>query len=153
MAYCVRADIEDVYGVENVKVWADLDNDGDEAKITARITKALARSYAKMNDYLRGGPYNLPLANAALAIPDTAIDINATLAGIWLYEKRGHEDILDTGRPLHRYSSLKTQAFADLRNIRFGVLNLDAVRSETTTTPQAIADDYDEETTTEDNLS
>jgi hypothetical protein len=99
-AYASRSDIESLYGVDNVKIWADLQNEADENLIANRVADALTYAAAEINDRLPGytlsGTYPMVRLNAARQ------------AGIWLYESRGVKDILDEeGR--HRLSYHKKQ--------------------------------------------
>jgi len=88
MAYAARSDVEDVFGVSNVSTWADLDNDEDSDKITARITRALTWAEAYIDGRLLNGPYGIPFSSA----PTVITDATATFAGVWLYEGRGVDD-------------------------------------------------------------
>ena len=123
MSYCARADIESVFGVENVKQWADLDNDEVSTKIAARITAAIAYAQAEVDDRLRGGPYTPPLDEPP---PSVITDIAAKLAGVWMYENRGVRDYNpDTGEAEHRLTFQKDDAEKKLREIRVGLRRLD----------------------------
>jgi hypothetical protein len=104
MGYCDRGDIEDIFGIENVKVWADLDNDHDVVKIAARIVVAIDKATEWIDDHLRDSIYTIPLvAEDGGNLPATVIDMCATRAGVWLYEARGVQDFdSETGTPLHR---------------------------------------------------
>ena len=52
--YCVRADVEAVYGTGNVAKWADLNNNGSAGEITARIAWAITAASNEIDDMLRG---------------------------------------------------------------------------------------------------
>ena len=85
MAYILRTDIEDIFGKENVKKWADLDSAGVTADITARITRAITAAEDRVNSRLRNGPYTIPFGS-----PESIIqEITAKFAGLWLYNTRG----------------------------------------------------------------
>jgi len=45
MAYCERADVEDIFGIGNIKVWADLDNEQIAATVWAAETTYAAGVY------------------------------------------------------------------------------------------------------------
>lgn len=138
MSYCTRSDIEDLFGPVNVAKWADLDNDQTAAAITARIERAIVVSSAKINDRLRGGPYLLPIVGD----PPTLVNLCASLAGLWLYESRGVQDFSpETGVPMHRLRWFSEQAEKTLRDLRAGVLRLDATLAGYGTTAPIVVND------------
>lgn len=96
VAYCERSDVEAVYGVENVKKWADLDNDVDPVKIEARITWARCLASERINVRLASSPYDVPFLEP---FPDVLVDITARLSGLLLHDSRGVEDLDAEGRP------------------------------------------------------
>lgn len=121
MAYCVKADIEAVYGATNVAKWADLDNDADAVKIAARIAAAITYAEAYLNSALYGSRYQVPFTTA----PTIIVDMCAKSAGLWLYESRGAQDVSpDTGQPVHRLAFLKSEIHHKLRAIKSGGLPL-----------------------------
>lgn len=133
MAYIVRADIEAIFGVSNIDVWADLNNNDNAGEITARITAAITRAEAMVDDRLRGGPYTVPFTGT---IPETIKDVTARLAGVWLYESRRIEDAEDdeVGRaPYHQKVAEKT-----LSDIAAGKIRLDVATR--TLYPQIVED-------------
>jgi hypothetical protein len=77
-----RALLDVVFGAKNIQAWADLDNDKDEQSIQARIDYALVWAPAYLTTILN-----------QRAVPDLSgvvlEDLQARLAGIWLYESRG----------------------------------------------------------------
>jgi len=126
--YCTRAGIEDVFGVENVKVWADLDCDADATKIANRITRAIAVASAQIDDSVRGTPHTLPLADASGTTPTTVADMAAQLAGVWLYESRGvHDFNPQTGQIAHRLAYQRSNVAKWLQAVRAGQVKLDAI--------------------------
>ncbi len=137
MAYIVRADIEDIFEQENVKTWADLNNDGVSVNITARIATALTYGEDIVNDALRGGVFTIPFVEPVVS---TITRITATLAGIWLYEQRGTADIdPDTDEPRHMFSGKKKEAMRELKEIHDGVTRLDLAH--TCLVPAVVSDD------------
>jgi hypothetical protein len=130
--YIEQSDIEDVFGASNVSKWADLDNDGDETAITARIDKAIAWAENEINSRLREGPYVLPLANDESDVPLEIVDVAANLAGVWLYENRGVQDFdPESGQSVHRLEWNRARAEKTLKEILAGVRVLDAVKHNT----------------------
>ena len=126
MAYCTKSDIENVFGVENVKTWSDLDNSGSAD--TTRITQAIAVADDRIDDVARVIDYTVPLANASGSTPDTVKDLSATFAGIWLYEARGSQDYNpQTGEVLHRLEFKRDRSEMVLDNLRTGRIRIDAL--------------------------
>lgn len=142
MAYCVRTDIETLFGVSNVTSWADLDNDQDAGNITARITAAIATSDDFIDSYLRDGPYGLPLADDADAVPVLIRDISARLAGTNLYSARGILDYDEQGEPENRLQWHREQAIENLQRIKDRTLNLDvAAKAVQRTVPTVVKEE------------
>lgn len=139
MAYCVRTDIETLFGVNNVTSWADLDNDANATKITARITAAIVTADDFIDSYLRNGPYALPLANDADTVPVLVRDISVRLAGANLYSARGVTDYNADGDPEDRMQHHRDLAESRLQLIKNRTLNLDvAAKAVQRTVPTVI---------------
>lgn len=134
--YCTRADIEDLFGAVNVAKWADLDSGQDADTIAARIVRAIAVASARIDDRLRDGPYVLPINGD----PPTLVNLCASLAGLWLYESRGVQDVsAETGMPMHRLRWFSEQAEKTLKDLRAGVLRLNvALQGYGTTAPMVV---------------
>lgn len=126
--YCTRAQIEAVFGKTNVLLWADLDNDADAAKITARINDAIAVASEDIDDVARCWEYGTPLTTKDTAeTPRGIIDLAANLAGIWLYEARGSVDFNErSGAPYHRLAFKLRRSRRILEEIRTGKRKLNA---------------------------
>ena len=122
MAYIVKADVESIFGIDNVKTWADLDNDQVQSKIDARVTASITTAEAMCNDRLRSGPYAIPISGT---IPDTVKDICAKLAGNWLYDARGTDDVDADGRPISKTRIHYRDAMNTIRGILSGKIKLD----------------------------
>lgn len=139
--YADRDDIEDVFGNSNTAIWADLDNDADSTKITARIDKALAFADAKINSYLASSIYTIPFTS-----PDPLIiDLAAKLAGLWLYENRGIKDTTEDGKALHRFTWIRTEVDATLKRLKHGWITLVNETPVGTSIPEAeVSEDEDE---------
>jgi phage gp36-like protein len=85
MADAVRKDIENIFGIQNVRQWADLDNDGDTILIQTRINNHLADSLDYLYSRLRGRYSGLlPFSNP----PRLIKHLNALDAGIRLFDGR-----------------------------------------------------------------
>ncbi len=121
--YCVRADVESVFGHHNIQKWADIENHGNGAHIGGRIARAIEAATAEIDDRLRGGPYLVPIAT----VPTTIRQLAARLAGVWLYESRGIEDFDEaTGRAIHRLAWHREHVDRVLKEIMAGGRRLDA---------------------------
>jgi phage gp36-like protein len=141
MSYCTRTDVEDIFGVENIKVWADLDNDGDAEKILARITRAISWASERVDAAFRHGRYELPLVNDEGKTPLLIVDITSNLAGVWLYENRGVIDFdPNTGTVVHRLIHNKKRAEDMIRNIIVGRLDPGAAPAVTNVVPRVVTD-------------
>ena len=142
MAYCVRADIEGVFGVENVQTWGNLE-DGDIAlqpvldAITARITRAIADSQAEIDAKLLGGPYGIPFAEPVEIIVRMVCEL---LAGVALYEARGVQDYatvdprIEGGterKPAHRLAWHRSRALQMLNELLTGRIQLNLTKTGT----------------------
>lgn len=128
--YCARADIEQVFGKDNVTKWADLDGDSNLGRIAARILVAIEAAQDEVDNTLRDGMYVIPLTS----VPVTVRDITATLAGVWLFTRHGEEDAAE-GEPAHRLEGLRNNVRRQLTQIRTGGIRLDAILKEGVTWP------------------
>lgn len=95
--YSTRADIEDLYGVDNVSAWADLNNNGDETEIENRIARARTYAYEWINSKLRAAGLTAPSTVDAFDDFGLLNDIEAERAGAWLYLSRGKMDATNDG--------------------------------------------------------
>jgi phage gp36-like protein len=82
--YIEQTHIEDVFGVENVARWSNLENESADAD-TGRIALAIAKAEQEVHDRFRGGRYTLPFTGSLSVVRDWC----AKLAGAWLYSSRG----------------------------------------------------------------
>lgn len=144
MPYATQTDVENIFGASAVSKWADRDGDGDSVKKAARIAASLAFADNFINDFLRGGPVSIPITTTPT--PGTIVDVAARLAGVWLYEGRGIEDIdPNLSQPFHRLAMHRRDAHSALRAIKAGALRIGATspaRSVPEVVPVASAD-YD----------
>lgn len=139
MGYITRTDIEAVFDEANISQWADLGNSGVTTTIDARIAKAILYAESRIDAFLRGGPYQIPVAKADGTIPYEIVDIAAKLAAVWLYELRGNQDATEDGGD-HRLAKHKKDAEQMLTAIKGCAVRLDAVVVDKLY-PEAIEDD------------
>lgn len=152
MSYCTAQDVYSLFGRSNVDKWADLENTRVRSEMDARIAVAIAWASEEVDDKLRGGPYLLPVGtgsgvppSGSFPVPKTIMDVAARLAGVWLYEARGIEDVDAEGRALHKMSWHKNRAYQVLAEVRNGTRRL-AITA-LTTFPEAVSMDDEEEET------
>ncbi len=88
--YINQSDIENVFGIDNIARWSQMDNDVDTAD-TTRIQQAIDTAETSVDDSFRNSEYKIPFTGT---ISSTIINWCAIIAGAWLYQNRGH---LDTG--------------------------------------------------------
>jgi len=123
--YCVRADIENLFGVTNVSKWSDLDNDADATKISNRIAAAITATADMIDARLRFSRYLIPISNAGFT-PTIMRDLNAQMAGVWLYESRGVIDYDADGRAMHALHWIARKAESTMKQLAAGTLVLTA---------------------------
>lgn len=85
--YIAQSDIEDVFGVDNVALWSNLDNSDDMAD-TVRIAKAIEYAEEDIENRFRESRYAVPFVGTTGNIPKVLIDWMAKIAGLWLFECR-----------------------------------------------------------------
>lgn len=132
--YSEQGDIEAIYGSANVNKWADINNNGDSAEITARINWSNKVAYYHINQKLLNGPYAIPFT---AVFPVMIVDLSARYAGFRLYESRGIDDNLaDEDHMLVNHADRVEQ---DLRSIMGGTLKPEEYADGVTYTPIAFS--------------
>lgn len=87
MAYIVQADIESVFGVDNVAQWSNLENESTTTD-TARVADSISYAEQEINDRFRDSEYVVPLTAAGSNGLRPVIQWAAALAGVWLFTSR-----------------------------------------------------------------
>ncbi len=128
MAYCTRSDIEAIYG-KTVAAWADVDQSGDQTAISNRIEHAISVAENEIDAMMRNSWLAVPLRDQAGGVPPLITEIAATLAGVWLYELRGVEQVDERGQPIHRLALKRQWALQTLEAVRRGVMQLDLAKA------------------------
>ncbi len=124
--YCSVADVYSRWGTVNVQKWADLDDTMTNTTMVSRITLAIEVTAAKMEDVVRGTRYSIPMVGMDGTTPYTIRFLNATLAGVWLYEGKGIQDYEpNTGKAVHRYQFAKDDAESQLKGLVTSTLDID----------------------------
>lgn len=126
--YCALTNIQAAFGTENTTTWSDLDDDGDSTKKAARVTAAIVYASDAIDDVIRVTNYTIPLVNGAGSTPATITNLAAILAGLWLYEARGTQDMdARTREPIHRLAFRREYAERTLDDLRTGKIKIDAL--------------------------
>jgi hypothetical protein len=120
--YAENSDIYNIFGYENVIQWAnnrelDTEHVDYDDHISSRLSTALAYGYEEINDFLRGGPYQIPFTGTAITL--TIKRCNALLAGSWLFEWRRDSEDTD------RYDKMENRARRILEELRKDVRRFD----------------------------
>lgn len=97
VAVIVQADIENVFGVRNVAIWSNLDNDSETVN-TARVTLAIASAESQVNNRFRNSLYVVPLTPESGTHDQEVKNWHATLAGAWLYGSREDSELSNVSR-------------------------------------------------------
>ena len=130
--YLDRDTLELIFGKANIKRWADLDGDGDEAKITDRIKYAIQSASDFIETILRGKNYDL------VDVDDSIKRLIAQIAALNLYDAR---EIIDGDPTSDKLSIVRQQVDEYIGKIRRGEITLKGKR--TTSTPKVVP--YDDE--------
>jgi phage gp36-like protein len=89
--YAAQADVESQFGIDNVRVWSQLDNSQAIADVS-RIQDALNYADGKIiSTFANFGNYVTPLAPIGTDA-DLVKRWAAVIAGAWLYQSRGMRD-------------------------------------------------------------
>ena len=120
--YCVQADVEQIYGIDNVQTWADLDNNKFPTDITARIVAMITQSREYIDSKLKNGPYDISTFDAT---EPNMNRMNSLLAGVYLYENRGINDFdPESGRSVHRLAWQRKEVDNSIMSILKGAMRL-----------------------------
>lgn len=126
--YCAQADIEEIFGSQAVDKWLTVNSDDGAAAKLARVNRAIAYAGDVIDDVMRLTSYKIPCVTSAAAVPTTIKNIASVIAGVWLFEIRGVENIqMQDGHPMHRHYIAKRDALEYLELIRTGKRKLDAL--------------------------
>ena len=121
-AYCARSDLDNIFGSENVRIWADLNNSGDSEEVDDRVDWAIAAASSKIDNRLAGGPYEVPFSET---FPTEVVEMTARLAGVLLYEGRGVTDTNPvTGAPVNQVAVHKRLVDEFIQDIKAGRMRL-----------------------------
>jgi len=116
MAYSADTDLDLAFGQANVRKWADVNNNGVNTEIVARIAWAIANADDYLNSKLRKSRYQFPLADDSV-IPPILARMSSYYAGVLLYESRGVTDIGPDGKSVHALTAHKQAVDEFIRDI------------------------------------
>jgi phage gp36-like protein len=118
MSYAAQADIEAAFGVDNVRMWSNLDGDTN-ATDTARVASAIAYADDVINSRFRGGKYSIPLTATEMVK-----NWCARLAGMWLFESRPA-----SVEPDKNFEDVRGAVNGEMSACLAGITNLDSALS------------------------
>lgn len=125
--YCVLSDIESTFGVTNVERWAKLQDSYTAGQITTRVNRAIAIASEDIDDSLRAAGIETPCVDESDATPTTIVQICADLAGVWLYESRGVDDVDRSGNARHKLIYHANRAHTRLDRIADRTLKINII--------------------------
>ena len=106
--YCMRSDLETLFGKRNILVWADVDGDRDENDVEQRIWNIITFSQEEVDNFLSNGLYDVPFT---APIPTAITEITAVLSAVRLFRNRAIENkdwaMMTTQRQKWAYGRLK----------------------------------------------
>ncbi|MGD0771118.1 MAG: hypothetical protein ABSB42_23275 [Tepidisphaeraceae bacterium] len=121
--YAAQSDVESQFGIDNVRVWSQLDNTQTSADVS-RIQQSLDYADGKIiSTFADYGNYVTPLAPMGTDV-SLVTRWAAVIAGAWLYQSRGLRD--DDGQGDH-IARLQGQVDAEMLRYR-GNEKLNAAR-------------------------
>lgn len=126
MAYITQTDIENIFGISNVRKWSQLDND-QAASDNPRIARAIVVADSEIDDIFRVTQYTVPLT-AVSGTLELVKDWAAKLAGVWIYECRGLQDDDEEGNKL---TKIKEAVHSQMNDYVAGKRTLNAVLKNT----------------------
>ena len=119
MPRATQADIEHIFGPRNVRTWADLENNDNDAHILSRISRALTNADEFITNRI-GDLYPTFTAPYPLEL----VEKTARYAGVLLYESRGIDDASEGETGLSRIAQNRKQVLRWLQAVRSGVFDL-----------------------------
>lgn len=130
-----RRELEDMFGRENVRTWADLENEDDDDDVLRRVRWVVRWATSEARTRLGRTRYR-----SLDCAPDVLRQATTRLAGVLLYESRGVKDADGDGNPVHRLRWHRTEADKFFRRVKADQVDLGTVRT-VTSIPQIIDED------------
>lgn len=133
--YVVRADVESIYGRENVAKWAALGPDESKTVVDARILAKMELASSMIDARLAGTTYELPFTTLSPEL----VDATARLTGVLLYEPRALDDTDEEGK--HKLSGQEKKVDEFINRVRTGRLRLAGSTVVASNIPEAVSFD------------
>lgn len=126
MAYATRTDLENRWGVENIRQWSNL-APGTTATDDARVTLALDYAAAQIDSSFRAGGFVVPLVGTGSIEIVKLREWSVVIAGKWIYSSRGTQDDNATGDKLSEDfdATMEDIALYRSRTVRFTATRTD----------------------------
>lgn len=118
MSYSTDDDLYLLFGRDNVRKWADVNNRGDESEIDDRIEWAREEAHDELNARLARSPYQFPLTVAPTRFVKR---MEATLACMLLNESRS---ITDTEEDAGDLKNIAKRVERFIQGIKLGTIQL-----------------------------
>lgn len=131
-AYAIRDDLELMWGKQNVRKWASIDNDNSDLTIAHRIAWALELASRKLDGMLGGRGYIIPfepLEEDGDLDPEI-IEMTCRLAALLLYDPRGVTDS-ESENGEHKLSGQADVVNKWAHRVRSGRITLNALNGVT----------------------
>lgn len=128
-SYITTANVQDVFGTQNVISWSNLDRSTTTVD-DDRVASAIAWAEAYVESRFRPSEYTVPLS-ATSGTLSTVLDWMAKLAGYWLYRDRGQDD---TDELVERMADVKEQVDQEISLTLAGMRRLNASRAHSSPT-------------------
>jgi hypothetical protein len=128
MSYCVQADIENVFGKDNVAVWSRLDD--TEGADTTRIASAIIIATTLIEAQFRDSFYLVPLVPLDAGTTSLIANWTAIGAGIWLFNNRpGYKNYEDDD--VKGFAQIKRGAEKQILDVLSGKMRLNCGKAQT----------------------
>lgn len=142
MSYATAEELYNVFGRNNVRKWADVNNGNVAADIDARLTWALDTASADMNDKLRKSPAQFPLTDEPF--PASVVLHCCYMAGVLLYNSRGVTDMTPQGETINQLSWARKEYDRFIRGIYGRTIVLD-IETPIEITEAPFVEEFDED--------
>lgn len=135
MSYCDRPNVEDIFGIDNVIKWADLDNNRVAESIQARVDWACARATVDIDAQFRGSRYKVPFV---APYDSSVVHLTAIRAGLLLHDNRGVT--ANESASSDPFAMMRKEFTDTIKKVKRGVLRFDLVDN-ATLAPQVLPEE------------
>jgi len=120
--YVDQGDLELMFGVKNIRVWSNLENDSATTTDALRVTEAILQAEAELQSLFEMSSYSWPIPTD----PRVRRWV-CTLAVHWLYMSRGLRETEDLDNKLE---ALKNRVLQEVKLVLLGASKLQSPRAE-----------------------